>query len=88
MNAKESAPECKRILPIVLYCPYIPPILPTNTANHPSTVTNMIDQAQYQKRVMDIYTDQVDEARILAHDNLHVSFEEEAPIIPAKKSIG
>ena len=48
----------------------------------------MIDEAQFQERVMDIYTDQLDEASRPVRDNLHVSFEEEATIILEKKRIG
>ena len=47
MNAKDGASECKRILPSVHYVPYIPPIPTSNTANHPSSVINMIDEAQF-----------------------------------------
>ena len=62
MNAKDSASEYKHILPSVPYVPYIPPIPASNTANHPNSVINMIVEAQFQERVMDIYTDQLDEA--------------------------
>ena len=88
MNAKDSASEYKHILPSVPYVPYIPPIPASNTANHPNSVINMIDEAQFQERVMDIYTDQLDEASRPVRDNLHVSFEEEATTIPEKKTIG